>query len=155
MSMDEYAAHSHLRDRVTTIAAVWLALAVAGMSIAWLSDSLPAAAISLGVYILLLALYAFVTGPGRRTPLPAYLIGGILYPVMAVALLLLLVSLEPPEPVFDIISMIGAGLNVGFGPSAGPDAPIEFYLPYWALNLLVPIIIVVGARNLIGRRSGG
>ena len=134
-----------------TCGAVWLALAIAGISIGWLRASLLATAISFTVYVLLLGLYSFGTGPGRRAPLSVYLIAGILYPVVAIALLILLVSLETPDAVLNLFSIAGAGLRVGFEQAGGPDTPLEFYVPLWGLNLLAPIVIVIGARDLSDR----
>ena len=155
MAMDRDGARSKLRDLLMTCGAVWLALAIAGISIGWLRASMLATAISFTVYVLLLGLFSFGTGPGRRAPLSVYLIAGILYPIVAIALLIMLVSLEPPEPFLELISFAGAGLRVGFEPVGGPDTPIEFYLPLWTLNLLGPIVILIVARDLLERSTSG
>jgi hypothetical protein len=136
---------------LVTIGAVWLSAMLAGLSIAWLPDSPLATGISLASYAILLSAYAFGTDPGRRTRLPVFLIGGLLYPVAAFAWLVLIASLQPS--MFESLGMPAAGLRIGFVVRGGPDAPLEFYLPYWAVNLLTPIFMVIGARGLSGRLS--
>ena len=137
-----------------TIAAVWLALILSAMSIAWLQLRPPTSApLSIAVYLALLATIAFRAGFGRRTPAFVFLLAAILYPFAFLLILLAVAAMGQPDTFLTIAFIFAAGLGIGFQPDGGPDTPFEAYLLPWLLNLLVPTILVLGARGLM-RRSG-
>jgi hypothetical protein len=136
-----------LGDALVTILAVWLALTLAGLSMVLLRPStLVAALLSLAVYSGLLALYTFRAGPGRRSGLPPYLLGALLHPVVIVAIVLVLPR-GAQDSGFDWVQAVSAGLGIGFQPAGGPDTPGAYFLLPWALNLLLPVVLVTALRG--------
>lgn len=138
-----------------TIAAVWLALILSALSIAWLQLRPPASApLSIAVYLALLAVIAFRSGFGRRTPAFVFLLGAFLYPFAFALILFAVAAVGEPDTLLTAAFIFAAGLGIGFQAGGGPDTPFEAYLLPWLLNLLVPMILVLGARGIL-RRSGG
>lgn len=140
-----------LAHACATILAVWLALILAAASIAWVPDESSATALlSIAVYMALLVIVAFRLGFGRRTPAWVFLLGGILYPFTLPPILLVVEALGRPDALLTAAFVFAAGLGIGFqSGGGGPDTPFEAYLLSWMLNLLVPMILVLGARALI------
>jgi hypothetical protein len=136
--------HLHLGYGLTTFAAVWLAMAVAEMTMRVVHPGLGSAAASLLVYAALIAAYARWTESGRRST-AAYLLAGCFPPFVCSVLLVAL--LQVPSSSFENGGAIAwTGVGVGFQPHGGPDMPIEGYLiPMW-LNLLVPMVAILGGR---------
>jgi hypothetical protein len=129
---------SKLADALTTIPVVWLSLIVAGLSGGWLQPSIAGALVSVVVCIGLLFAWGNWTGPGRRTTLPIFLLAGLLYLALAMALLLS----AHPELYTEATTWLCAGLTVGFMPSGGADTPLEYYIFPMLLNLFGPIVVM-------------
>jgi hypothetical protein len=140
--------HWNIRDSLTTFGAVWLALTLAG-GMAW---SLPwpriAPALSLLIYAVLLAAYARWTGPGRRSA-SAYFLGALLLPIVCIALLIILPVPAPESFLVHCWELIFDGFNVGFQFHGGPDTPFDAYVPLMYLNILLPIVAVIGGRAFV------
>lgn len=134
--MEEHALGSRLRDALLTMPVVWAILILAGLSGAWLQPSLGGASLSIIVCVGLLFAWGQWTGPGRRTILGIYLLAGLLYPVMLLALLF---SASSPT-VLRPYEWLGAGFSIGFQVRGGADTPFEFYIVPMMLNLFVPIL---------------
>lgn len=127
-----------------TILFVWLAIIVAGMAGRPLQPSFGGAALSLGLYAGLLLLYSRFAAPGQRAGIDVYLVAGLLYLPMCIAIYAL--SGSPyPEPAWS--GLLGAGEWLGFRGVGEQHAPLTLILRM-ALNLLVPILLVVGSRYL-------
>jgi hypothetical protein len=139
-----------LKHGLTTIGAVWLAMAVAGM-VPMLVPSRPGEVASLLVYIALLAAYARWTEAGRRSA-GAYFIGAFFSPMMCFYLLVPLLPRLPTSFFENGGAIVFVGLGVGFQSHGGADTPIEAYLPLMLLNILLPIVAVVGARGFVRYR---
>lgn len=140
---------SMLMDGLVTILAVWLSFILAGLACDWLQPSLAGAALSVALCVGLLFAYARWTGPGRRTVLPVYLLGSLLYPLASVTLMIVL----PPTLVLGPLQWLSAGLVVGLQPGGGPDAPGEIYVLPMLLNLFVPVLIMSLLRHWAGDRD--
>jgi hypothetical protein len=140
--------HWNIRDSLTTFGAVWLALTFAG-GMAW---ALPwpsaAPAISLFIYAALLAGYARWAEPGRRSG-GAFFLAGFLLPIVCIALLIILPVPAPESSLFHYWEAIFVGLNVGFQVHGGPHTPPEAFLPLMWINLLLPIVAIVGGRAFV------
>jgi hypothetical protein len=144
--MVEEARGSKLGDALVTIPAVWLILILAGLSGGWLQPSIGGAMVSVGVCIGLLFAWGRWTGPGRRTVLGVYLLAGLLYFILVLALVLS----THPDLIGDGISLFSAGLGIGFMPTGGPDMPGEYYFFPLLLNLFGPIL-AMGALRIWAR----
>jgi hypothetical protein len=139
---------SRIRDGLVTIAAVWLAMAVAGSVPLWVPSRSGGSLVSLLVYTVLLAAYARSTGPGRRSA-GAYFLAGFFPPLVCFILLTPLLPHLDSSFFLSGGSLVFIGLTVGFQASGAADTPIEAYLPLMWLNLLLPIVLVVGGRGFI------
>ena len=135
--MDEETLGSKVRDALFTVPVVWLILILAGMAGARLQPSLGGAALSVSVCVGLLLAWAHWTGPGRRTAFPVYLLAGLLYPILTMALLL-----SVPTQASESVHWLFAGMTIGWQVEGGPDAPFEYYLVPLVLNLFGPILLV-------------
>ena len=142
-------------DGLITIGAVWLALTLAGIPTLIPVEISPVAmaTMTLVLYSLLLAGYAFGFGPGQRSRFPAFAIGGFLYPAYFVVLLIELERFRSSERFSEALMSLGAGIAVGFQVRGGPDAPVEFYLLPWLANFLIPIVIVLAGRAMLRERA--
>jgi len=133
-----------LKDGLATIGAIYIALAAAGMVGVLLFRAGLAPVASLAAYTVLLGVYAFLTGPGRRTAAPVYLFIGFVYPVIGIGVLIY--SIGAPAAVLEAAGVLFAGIGIGFQQGGGPDTPLEAYLPLIYANILVPILLVLLAR---------
>jgi hypothetical protein len=136
--MEEEGHGAKLRDALVTIPVVWVILILAGLSGAWLQPSLGGAALSIVVCIGLLFVWGQWTGPGRRTILGVYLLAGLLYPVMLLALFF---SVASPS-ILGPYEWLGAGFSIGVQARGGADTPFEFYIVPMMLNLFAPILVM-------------
>lgn len=139
-----------LRDALLTIPAVWLILILAGMSGARLQPSLAGAALSVAVCVGLLLAWGHWAGPGRRTALPVYLLAGLLYPILSMALLL-----SVPTQATESVQWLFAGMALGYQPGGGPDTPLEYSIIPMLLNLFGPILLMGLLRSLVRRDWSG
>ena len=142
--MDEAEPPSTSRHWLVTILAVWAALIIAGLSKVWLERTTGGAIASLLVYVILLTLYAWGTGTGRKSPLGAFLMGGAVYPILSLILMFAVL----PAGATGWLDVLALGLRVGFEAQGGPDAHIGVYIPLWFANILGPILLVVLPRDL-------
>jgi hypothetical protein len=126
-----------------TILFVWLVIIVTGAAGRPLQPSFGGAALSLGLYASLLFLYSRFAAPGQRAGLDVYLVAGLLYLPMCLAIYSLFGS-PYPEPAW--FGLLGAGEWLGFRGIGEHHAPLTFILRM-ALNLFVPILLVVGPRR--------
>jgi uncharacterized membrane protein SirB2 len=152
MSMVDRKLIPTIRDSLTTIGAVWLAMAIAAFLAELASSSLGGQLASLLAYICLVAAYMRWTGPGRRSSLP-YFLAGLFPPLICFVLLTpLLPHLEPSF--FEnggMLVFVGIGVGIQSG-GGGPDASLEAYLPLMWLNLLLPIALLIGGRAFLRYR---
>jgi hypothetical protein len=139
-----------IRDGLTTIGAVWLAMFVASMSF-FVSPGRGGELGSLLVYTALLAAYARWTGPGRRSA-GTYFLAALFPPLVCFVILTPLLPHLPPSFLENGGAVVFVGLGVGIQAHGGPDMPIEGYLPLMWLNLLLPIVAVLGVRGLVRYR---
>lgn len=146
---------SRLKDIPATLGAVYLSLTVAGFSVSLFDPLGIRVAGSLAAYSAMLALYAFGTGAGWRSPIPVYVAGALLYPVLLVALLLGVESLGRSPSLVTAAFALAAGINVGFQFQGGADTPLEAYLGPWLANFVLPIVAVVGAKDILRFVRGG
>ena len=147
--MDGIEPHSRLKDGLKTVGAVYLALTLAGISTALFAPLGVGAAGSLAAYSALLALYAFGTGAGWRSPIPAYLVGALLYPVLFVALLVGVEALGRPPWLWAVLFALTAGIDVGVQFHGGPDTPLDVYYGPWLANFVLPILVVIGIKDIV------
>jgi hypothetical protein len=146
--MDD-AGHSRLRDGLITIGAVYLALTIAGISATWLGSVGIGPLGSLAAYAALLTLYAFRTGPGWRSPIPVYFAGALIYPILLVAMLLGIRWLGQSQALLGPVFTLAAGINVGIQARGGADTPLEAYVGPWLANFLLPIVVVIGIKEVV------
>ena len=132
-----------------TFLAVWLAMAVAGMTPFLVSSPV----VSLLIYAALLAAYARWTEAGRRSTL-AYFLAGLFPPLDCFVLLTPLLPHLEPSFFQNGGALVFVGISVGFQTHGGADTPIEAYLPLMWMNLLLPIVAVIGVRGFLRYRRG-
>jgi hypothetical protein len=137
-----------IRDSLTTIGAVWVAMAVAGMVPLLVPWSSGGEVGTLLVYTALLATYARWTGVGRRS-VGAYFLAGLFPPLICFVLLTPLLPHPGPSFFQNGGAVVFVGLGVGIQTHGGADTPVEAYLPLMWLNLLLPIAVVIGGRALV------
>jgi hypothetical protein len=140
----EEARGSKLRDALITIPAVWMILIGTGYAFSWLQPGIIGALLSLVTYTALLFAWGHWTDPGRRSGLSIYLLAGLLY----LALMMALLFNVHPDLIGTAISLFGAGLAIGFQLVGGPDAPGEYYFLPMLFNLFGPILVMGLLRHL-------
>jgi hypothetical protein len=137
-----------IRDGLMTVAAVWLAMSVAGFAAVLVPSSPARTLVSLLVYTALLAAYARWTRTGRRSA-GTYFLAGLFPPLICFIILTLLLP-HSGAAFFEYADIVlFAGLNIGFQFHGGADTPLEAYLPLMYLNILLPIVAVVGVRGFV------
>lgn len=146
--MDGAAIRSRLTDGLVTILAVWAILIGTGMAFGRWQPHIVTALVSFMACAALLFAWGRWTAPGRRMPLPVYLLAGLLYILLTVVL-----ALAVPIGAVDVALWLSAGFAIGFQVAGGPDAPLEYYLLPMVLNLFGPILVMGLLRNL-ARRDG-
>ena len=147
MEMDAAPLKARLRDALVTIPAVWVILIGTGFAFSWLQPGMIGALLSLVTYTGLLFAWGQWTGPGRSTVIGVYLLAGLLY----LALMMALLFSVHPDLIGDALSLFGAGLAIGFLPAGGADTPGEYYFIPMLFNLFGPILVMGLMRHLARR----
>jgi hypothetical protein len=149
--MSKTAASTTPKDGLITFCAIYALLTAAGNLAVHLSMWGPARPASLVLFAALVGLYAFFTGPGRRTGWRAYLLYGALLPgvlwVMAVIGYVLPLSYEG----YTVYEALIAGFVVKFEVT-GAYAPFPLSEILWLLEM----VLAVGAGPILrelGRRE--
>src|SRR4051812_5004 len=112
--MSETAIPTTPRDGLITFGAIYVLLTLAGNVSTHLWMWEPARPQSLALFAALVALYAFYTGPGRRTGRGAYLLFGALMPGTVLVLATVGYALPLSYDAFKVYEALTAGLGVGF-----------------------------------------
>jgi len=146
--MNDAKRHSKLWHGPITFGAVWLFIFIATLA-RWPVRSEPGGAIAtLLAYTVLIVAYARWTEAGRRSTV-AYFLAGFFPPLICFSLLTPVLPSLPPSFFQNGGAIVFVGLGVGFPVHGGPDTPLEAYLPLMWLNLLLPILIVIGGRAFV------
>ena len=149
--MDEQAKPSALKDKLIAITAIWLIIVAAGASGMPLQPSFGGAALSLTVYVLLLFAFSRFTTIGCRVGMAVFLGAVPLYllacVIVALSIGFLQVSLDAAW-----LDLVVAGAWIGFVGWNG-DPTIPGILLLLALNLLGPILVVIGLRDFALRKA--
>ena len=136
---------SVFRDWLVTILAVWAILIGTGIAVARWQPHLLAALLSFTVCVALLLAWARWTAPGRRTPLPVYMLAGLLYLILTTAIALV----APPELATGSLLWLAAGYSIGFQPEPAVHPTVENFIAPLLLNLFGPIVIMGLLRGIM------
>lgn len=145
--MSETAAPTTPKDGLITFGAIYVLLTAAGNLATHLWMWEPARVASLTLFAALVALYAFCTGPGRRTGWRAYLLCGALMPGAVLVLATVGYALPISLEVFRVYEALVAGFGVGFK-VAGGYAPVAVTLILWMLGIVLAVVAAPILREL-------
>jgi hypothetical protein len=143
--MDDQVKPWPLRKKLIAIPAIWLIIVAAGAAGMPLQPSFAGAALSLTVYILLLAAFSCFTTIGRRAGLGIFLGAVPLYLLVCMILYLLVRHWQVPSE--DTLTWLFAGGGIGFV-DWNENHTLGGVLLVMAMNLLGPIVLVIAPRTL-------
>ncbi len=143
--MDAEERPSRLVAALLTIIAVWAILIGTGMAFARWQPHLLAALLSFAVCVALLFAWARWTAPGRRTPVPVFMLSGLLYLILIGVIALAV----PPELATGPLNWLAAGLTIGFHPDFAIHPTVQNFIAPLLLNLFGPIVVMGLLRGIV------
>ena len=151
--MSDTAVPTTPKDGLITFGATYVMLTVAGKvanailpSYLWMWK--PDRVASLVLFAALVSLYAFGTGPGRRTGWRAYLLCGVTLPVFLWLVAIIGYVLPLPYEAFKVYVALLAGFGVGFRVAGGGYPPFEVTLLLWMLGIVLATVAAPMVRDL-------